>query len=218
MCAKTLIGQSACSQAPCGDQWKRAALAFERAPGKVHGIRRQRSASQGVVELGWDLGNKIIVAHVVPGNLGLLLSRSDPKPVGATTDLNNDPLQLESPRTTLEVSTTPAGHYENDFLNLNSEVAFVDSPSVIPENTVKVLAKRRRYVPAFMSGTGRSPETSLLVSEMLSDQRLQGQKKDMACSSECVLSPPSSDEFVSKRAISILLEHVEGDADLCASS
>ena len=57
------------------------------------------------------------MAHVVPGNSGQLLSRSNLKAVGATIDLRNDQLQLENP---LELSTNPAGHYEIDLLNRTS--------------------------------------------------------------------------------------------------
>ena len=50
------------------------------------------------------------VAHVVPGKLELLLSRSDLKALGAMIDLRSDQLHLENLRTTLKLSTTPAGH------------------------------------------------------------------------------------------------------------
>ena len=48
------------------------------------------------------------VAHVVPGNPGLLLSRSDFKALRATVDVRNDQMHLENPDTL----TTRAGHNE----------------------------------------------------------------------------------------------------------
>ena len=70
---------SKCSQTPCGCQWKRTSLAVKRAPSEVTGFDDSTQHSQGAIELEWDLAEKIIrfVAHVVPGNSGLLLSRSD---------------------------------------------------------------------------------------------------------------------------------------------
>ena len=46
---------------------------------KFRGFDDSTQHSQGAEELEWDLGDKIIrfVAHVIPGNSGLLLSRSD---------------------------------------------------------------------------------------------------------------------------------------------
>ena len=67
------------------------------------------------------------VAHVVPRNSGLLVSRSDLKTLGATIDLRNDQTHLEFPRTTLKLSTTPAGHCEVDLLNRTREAGGVDS-------------------------------------------------------------------------------------------
>ena len=70
------------------------------------------------MELEWDLGEEIIrfVAHVVPRNSGLLLSRSALKALRATIDLRNDQLHLENPGALLKLSTTPAGHYETDLV------------------------------------------------------------------------------------------------------
>ena len=107
--------------------------------------------SQGAVELDGDLEEKMIrfVAHVFPGNSGLLLSRADLKALGATIELKNDQLHLENPRTTLKLSTTPAGHYEIDLLKPPSKVATVDSLTAILGSTVKVLAKSGDTSPFF---------------------------------------------------------------------
>ena len=114
--------------------------------------------SQGAVELEWDLGEDIIrfVAHVVPRNSGLLLSRSALKALRATMDLRNDQLHLENPGALLKLSTTPAGHYETDLVNRTSGVAVVDSLSRIP-------GQRRKHFPRFLRGTDRSSERPLRV-------------------------------------------------------
>ena len=74
------------------------------------------------------------------GSPGLLLGRSDSK-APQRINLRNDQLHLENPRTTRELSTTPAGHYEIDLLNRTSGTAIVESPSGASGNTVKVLTK-----------------------------------------------------------------------------
>ena len=85
---------------------------------KFRGLGDSTQHSQEAVELEWD-SEKVIrfVAHVVPGNSGLLLSRSDFKALGATIDVRNDQMHLENPRATLKLSTTRAGHDEVDLLN-----------------------------------------------------------------------------------------------------
>ena len=65
------------------------------------------------------------VAHVVPGKNGLLLGRSDMKSLGAAFDLKTEHLHFENPRVTLKPSTTPAGHFEINLVNRNSETAIV---------------------------------------------------------------------------------------------
>ena len=109
------------------------------------------------MELEWDLGEKInrFVAHVVPGNSGLLLSRSDLKALGATIDLKNDQLHMENPRTTLKLPTTPAGHREIDLLNRTSEVALVDSRAT-HGSIVKVLSKGGDTSQVFREGRSKS--------------------------------------------------------------
>ena len=140
--AKTLIGQSALRRL-AEVSGKEPRWLSDVRPVKFRGFDVSTQQSQGAVELEWDLVEKIIrfVAHVVPGNSGLLLSRSDLRALGATIDLRNDQLHLENPRTTLGLSTTPAGHYEIDLLNRTSGTAIVDSPSGTSGNTVKVLPK-----------------------------------------------------------------------------
>ena len=66
------------SQTPCGSQWKTAAVGL--GPVKFRSSDDSTQLSQGAVELEleWDLGGETIrlVAHVVLGISGLLLSRS----------------------------------------------------------------------------------------------------------------------------------------------
>ena len=56
------------------------------------------------------------VAHAIPGNSGLLLALPDLKTRGATIDFQNDQLHLLNLDVTLNLTTTPAGHYEIDLL------------------------------------------------------------------------------------------------------
>ena len=108
--------------------------------------------SQGAVELEWDVGEKVIrfVAHVVPGNSGLLLSRSDLEALEATIDLRNDKMHFENPRTTLKLSATPAGHYEVDLLT--RDAAGVDSLGKSPGSAVKVSTMDGSTSPCFSRG------------------------------------------------------------------
>ena len=141
-CAKTLIGRSAL---------KRHVEASGKEPRWVSNVRPVRfrgfddstQLSQGAVDLEWDLGVETIsfVAHVVPGNSGLLLSRFDLKALGATIDLGNDQLHLDNPKVTLKLSTTPAGHYEIDLLHRAVEVATVDSCAGVSGKPVEALAR-----------------------------------------------------------------------------
>ena len=134
-CAKTLTGHCAL---------KRHVEVSCKEPRWLPNVRQVKfrgfitQHSQGTVELEWDEAIHF-VAHVVPGTVGLLLSRSDA--LGATIDLKTDHLHLESPRATLKLSTTPAGHYDIDFLKRNSETAIGCAPATIPGSTV--LAKNR---------------------------------------------------------------------------
>ena len=108
---------------------------------EVQGFDDSTQHPQGAVELEWDEGEKVIrfVAHVVLGNSGMLLSRSDLEALGATIDLlRNEQMHLENPRTTLELSATPAGHFEVDLLNLTRDAAGVDSLDKSPGSTVQV--------------------------------------------------------------------------------
>ena len=97
------------------------------------------------------------MAHVVPVNSGLLLSRSEVKALGATIDLGNDQMHLENPRTTLKLSTTSAGRYEVDLLNPTREAAGVDSLDKIPGSTVKVLTKDESTPQVFFERSGPQP-------------------------------------------------------------
>ena len=72
-------------------------------------------------------------------------------------------------------STTPASR--DDLLSRNSAMALVDSSTAIHRHPVKVFGERRRHIPGFSRGTGRSLEASLFVSEKLSDQRFHGNGK-----------------------------------------
>ena len=87
-------------------------MAFERPPVEV---REDATTALSTCRREWDLGEKIIrfVAHVVPGNSRMLLSRSD-QAFGATIDLN--------PRLLLVTSRLFF------FLNRNIEVAIVNAP------------------------------------------------------------------------------------------
>ena len=132
-CAKTLIGQSAL---------KRHVEVSGREPRWLSDVRQVKFRgfddstlhSRGTEVLEWDAGEKVIrfVAHVVIGNSGMLLSRSDLKVLGATIDLRNDQTHLENPRSTVNLSTTPAGHYEVDLLNRTRDAAGVDSLDELP--------------------------------------------------------------------------------------
>ena len=90
-------------------------------------------------------------------------------------------------------STTPA--IRNDLLNRNSAMALVDSSTAIPRHPVKVFGERRRHIPGFSRGTGRSLEASLFVSEQIVRSEVSRRSKDMACSSDFVchrILPPNS--------------------------
>ena len=62
---------------------------------------------------------------------------------------------------------------------------------------------------------GSSPEASLLVSELLSDPRLQGELGRHGLQLGMCLSPPSTGDLVGQRAVSALSEHVTKDQPLC---
>ena len=145
------------------------------------------------------------VAHVVPGNSGLLLSQPDLKALGAVIDdLRDDQMHLENPRVTLMLSTTPAVHYEVGLLNRTREAAVVDSLDKTPGSTVKVIAK---------DGGERRAAALRPASSCLNCCQIRGYTekwKDMACSSECVCLRPPFDDFVGQRALSTLWEHVGG--------
>ena len=101
-------------------------------PVKLTDFDDSTQRSQAAVELA-RVREKMIrfVIHVVLRNSGLLLSRADLKVAGATIDLKHDQQHLENLRTTVKLSTTPAGHREIDLLNRHSEVAIVNSPKVL---------------------------------------------------------------------------------------
>ena len=80
---------------------------------------------------------------------------------------------------------------------------------------MKVLAKDGNISQVFGRGTGRSLEAGLFMSELLSDQRLEGEMVRHGLELAMCLSPPSSDDFVRQRATSALREHVERDRPLC---
>ena len=82
-------------------------------------------------------------------------------------------------------------------------------------STVKVSTKDRSTLQVFLRATGGSPEASLLVSELLSGQRLQGEMERHGLQLGMCLSRPSSGDFVGQRAICALQEHVERDRPLC---
>ena len=65
---------------------------------------------------------------------GLLLSRSDLKALGVTIGLRNDQLHLEHPRTTMKLSTTPAGFYEIDLFNWTKDVVIMECGSCCSTN------------------------------------------------------------------------------------
>ena len=163
--------------------------------------------SQGAVELEWDLGEKVV---------RLLLSCSDLKALGATSDLRNDRMQLENPKTTRKLSTTPGGHNEVDLLKRTREVAGGWDHSIrylgVPS---RFSTKDRSTLQVFLRATGGSPEASLLVSELLSGQRLQGEMERHGVQLGMCLSRPSSGDFVGQRAICALQEHEEKDRPLC---
>ena len=61
----------------------------------------------------------------------------------------------------------------------------------------------------------RRPPMSFQLSLFVSDQRLQEEMERHGLQLGMCLSPPSSDDFVSQRAMSVLWEHVEGCRPLC---
>ena len=73
----------------------------------------------------------------------------------------------------------------------------------------------RKHLPSFFRGTGRSPEAGLLMSEMLSDQRLQGEMGKHGLQVGTCISPYPSVDFISQRMMSVLWEHVEESRQLC---
>ena len=79
---------------------------------------------------------------------------------------------------------------------------------------MKVLAKDGN-TSSFLRGTGHSPEASLLVSDLLWDQRLEGDMERRGLQLGMCLSPPSSNDFVGQRAMSALWEHVATDRPRC---
>ena len=80
-------------------------------------------------------------------------------------------MHMENPRATLKLSATP-GHYEVDLLNWTREAAVMDSTRYLGAR--EGVGQRRKYFPSFLRGAGLSPEAGLLVSQLLSDQRLHG--------------------------------------------
>ena len=89
-CAKTLTGQSALKRHVEVSGKEPRWLSNVR-PVRFSGLDDSTRHSQRAVELEWDVGEKIIrfLAHVAPGNWGLLLSRSDLKALGATINPTN---------------------------------------------------------------------------------------------------------------------------------
>ena len=67
-------------------------------------------------------------------------------------------MHLENPRTTLKLSTTPAGQYEVDLLNRTRQAAGVDSLDKLPARNVKVLTENGRTLKVFLRGTDHSPD------------------------------------------------------------
>ena len=130
------------------------------------------------------------VAHVVLRKWELLLSRSDLKALGATIDPKIDSLHFENQRTTLKLSTAPAGHNVIDLLNQHGEVAPVDSLTAIPGSIVKVLAKGGDTSQVFSveRAVALRPASSCL--NFFSDQRLQGEIVRHGLQFGMCLSPP----------------------------
>ena len=118
------------------------------APGEIQEIRRLKFHKEWWLE--WDLEEKVVpfVAHVVPGNSALLMSRSDLKELQ---------LHLDNPRTTLNVSTTSAGHYEIDLLNRAKGLAAVCSSTEMSGDNGKVLARNNASSRFFFERSGPQP-------------------------------------------------------------
>ena len=86
-------------------------------------------------------------------------------------------------------------------------------------STVKVSTKDRRQSPSFfLRATGRSPEASLLVSELLSGQRLHGEMERNGLQLELCLSPPSSGDFRRSAGNMWLCGNTWRGTDLCVLS
>ena len=68
--------------------------------------------STGAVELEWTVADckATFVAHVVPGNAGLLLNRPDLKSHRGSSRLGADTLHLAKLDRTVELKETKAGH------------------------------------------------------------------------------------------------------------
>ena len=142
-----------CFETSCGSKWKRATLARERPLGEVQRFRRRQSTFAGSSGTCCDFGEKAIhfVAHVVPGNSGLLLGRSDLEALGVTIGLRTDHLHV-----TLKLSTTPAGHHEIDLVSGHGEAAIADVSATVPGST-EGFGEQRRYIPCFSRKTSQPP-------------------------------------------------------------
>ena len=106
--AKTLIGRRAMAR-HVAETGARSRWLPDSAHVRINGVDDRTQQSSSAVELEWR-GRKLIhfVAHVVPGNSGLLLSRPDLKALGAKIDLRSDQLHLSNLTVTLKLTTTPA--------------------------------------------------------------------------------------------------------------
>ena len=111
-------------------------------PMRFRGFDNSVQHSIGAVELEWaiDKHRVAFVAHVVPGNAGLLLSRPDLRALGAILDLEKDKMHLTALNCDVEMRETPAGHCEIDLLGRPAD----QRPSRpkgqrVGESTVRVL-------------------------------------------------------------------------------
>lgn len=117
-CATTLTGETTLKRHEEATskkvQWKTGVP-----PVRFKGFDDNVQTSVGAVELEWRLDDKMIIfeVHVVPGDVGLLLSKPIVKALGTQIDLESDEMYLKRVGENVQMTVTPAGHYEVDLRN-----------------------------------------------------------------------------------------------------
>lgn len=137
-CAEALIGEKTLRKhdevTGHKAQWKLGLM-----PVRFKGFDDNVQTSIGAVELEWKVDDKAIIfeVHVVPGDVGLLLSRPVQKALGSRIDLDTDEMYLKRTDKTVEMNVTPAGHYEVD--NQNSRRKSRGKAQTAPSNELRIV-------------------------------------------------------------------------------